>query len=43
MSFWVIQVNVMLNLVIAFVMEIYNTINEDLEAEYSRRDYVYKL
>lgn len=42
-SFWVIQVNVMLNLVIAFVMEIYNTINEDLEAEYNRRDYVYKL
>lgn len=33
----------MLNLVIAFVMEIYNTINEDLEAEYNRRDYVFKL
>lgn len=42
-SFWVIQVNVMLNLVIAFVMEIYNTINEDLDAEYNRRDYVRKL
>ena len=42
-SFWIIQVNVMLNLVIAFVMEIYNSVNEDIAREYSRREYVLSL
>ena len=42
-SFWIIQVNVMLNLVIAFVMEIYNSVSEDISREYSRREYVLSL
>lgn len=42
-AFWIVQVNMMLNVVIAFVMEIYNSVSEDLSIEYARREYVLHL
>lgn len=33
----------MLNLVIAFILEIYENVSEEIEIEYKRRAYVLKL
>lgn len=33
----------MLNLVVSSIIEIYDTVSKDIEAEFKRREYVYKL
>jgi two pore calcium channel protein len=43
MSFWTITVFIMLNLVIAFVIDIYESTEKETEAEFKRREYVLKL
>lgn len=41
--FWIMTVLMMLNIVIAFVLEIYENSADETEAEFKRREYVYKL
>lgn len=42
-GWWSIAVLVMMNLVISFVMDIYSGVNNDITAEYKRREYVLSL
>lgn len=42
-SFWALTVLIMLNLVIAFIIEIYDTVSQEIEVEYKRREFVLKL
>ncbi len=42
-SFWTSTVFIMLNLVIAFVIDIYESTENETQAEFKRRDYVLKL
>jgi hypothetical protein len=41
--FWALTVLIMLNLVIAFIIEIYDTVSQEIEVEYKRREFVLKL
>lgn len=41
--FWICTVLIMLNLVISFVIEIYESASSETEAEFKRREYVIKL
>ena len=42
MLFWVMTVLIMLNLVIAFVLDIYSQVSSEIATEYTRRENVYK-
>lgn len=42
-SFWTICVLIVLNLVISFVLDIYNTSSQQTEDEFKRREYVIQL
>ena len=42
-SFWALTVLIMLNLVIAFIIEIYDTVSQEIEFEYKRGEFVLKL
>ena len=39
-TFWILTVLIMLNIVIAFVLDVYHSVASDVEKEYIRRDYV---
>ena len=41
--FWVITVCIMLNIVVAFVLEIYNSVETDLTEKYTRLNYILQL
>ena len=41
--FWAITVLIMLNLVISFVMEVYDKVSQEIISEFERREYVIKL
>ena len=39
-SFWMLANCIMINLVIAFVLDIYGNVSNEVEAEFKKRDYV---
>lgn len=42
-AFWVVTVCIMLNIVVAFVLEIYNSVEADTTAKYTRLNYILNL
>lgn len=41
--FWIVTVLIFLNIIITFVLEIYNSVGEEIAQDYKRRNYIQKL
>jgi hypothetical protein len=42
-TFWIFSVLIMLNIAVAFVLDIYHSVSDDIEKEYKRRQYVVEI
>ena len=42
-TFWIFSVLIMLNIAVAFVLDIYHSVSDDIKKEYKRRQYVVEI